>query len=317
MLTIGVDIHGGDFAPLTVLEGVRLALPFLHRDTSLCFIGDEKVILEYAKSNSLDLSKHSIEHTSDVLQMDDDIQKAIHHRPKASIFLGSELFAQSKISAFCSSGNTGGALMGMSSKLGFIEHLSRPCVCAHIARPNQSDLILLDVGLNSETKAEYLVDFAKLGALYAKESMKLKQAKIGLLNTGKEKSKGEKEVRKAFDILSGLESIDFKGNFEASEIFKSDIDVLVCGGFVGNSIVKFLEALYDALSGRGIKDALLEEYNYENHGGAIVLGGKGDMIIGHGASSAEANRQMILRTEKIAQIGLSKKIENAFIKYGN
>jgi glycerol-3-phosphate acyltransferase PlsX len=150
-----------------------------------------------------------------------------------------------------------------------------------------------------------------LGAVYAKNIYGIENPRIGLLNIGEEKSKGNLVTIAAHQMLSDSEEINFVGNVEGRDLFTGVADVIVCDGFTGNVVLKQAEGFYSLLKKRGIQDEYFDRFNYENYGGTPILGVRGNVIIGHGISNGKAVKNMILHAVDVASSNLSKKINDA------
>jgi glycerol-3-phosphate acyltransferase PlsX len=172
--------------------------------------------------------------------------------------------------------------------------------------------ILLDVGINPDCKPDVLFQYGLVGSIYANHVYNIKNPRIGLINIGEEKEKGNLVVKSAYELMNGTKRFNFIGNVEGNEIFDDKADVLVCDGFVGNIILKEAEAFYKIIKSKNISDSYFERFNFENIGGTPILGVNGNIIIGHGISNDIAVKNMILHTKEVIDANLSEKIKEAF-----
>lgn len=310
MTRIGIDIMGGDYAPHTTLEGVLKAVSQLNSSTHLVLIGDEGIINKDLKVE--DYPNLSIFHASEVIGMDEHPIKALQSKPNSSLAQGFGLLAQKKIDAFASAGHSGAIMVGAMHSVKLIEGIMRPCVATAFPLQDGSKNILLDVGINADCKPEVMVQFGKLGAIYAKSVFGLDKPRVALLNTGSEESKGSQLYQKAHELLKSEKDLNFVGNLEARDFYSGEADVTVCDGFTGNIVLKQTEAFYSLLEKRGVDDDYLNLFNYEQYGGTPVLGVNGNVILGHGISNGNAIANMILATERVAQANLAEHIKEAF-----
>jgi phosphate acyltransferase len=310
-MKIGIDISGGDFAPQATVGGAILAQKELSPDIQFCLFGDEQVITSYLKEAGTFPSNFEIIHAPEVIGMGDHPSKILSQKPNSSIALGFEMLKQNKIDAFASAGNTGAMLVGSIYSIGIIPGIIRPCITALIPKENGSVGILLDVGINPDCKADQLYQFGLVGSLYAKYVFNNPNPKVGLLNIGEEEEKGSLLTQAAYKLMKNTSDFNFTGNVENRDIFKNNVDVIVCDGFTGNIVLKHTEAMYRLFAKQGFHNDFLDLFNYENYGGTPVLGANATIIIGHGISNEKAVKNMILHTKGVHEAGLYKKISTA------
>ena len=309
MAGIGVDIMGGDYAPQIVLEGCRQVVSSLAEDTRLFLFGPSDLIEEYfSKNTDIDQSRIEIVHAPEVIGMDEQPVKALQQKKNSSILVGMRHLAERKLKAFASAGHSGAMMVAAMHTLGTVDGFDRPCAATAFPQKSQNPHLLLDVGINNEVKPELLTQFALLGSIYSQLMYGIENPRVGLLNTGSEPGKGNTLYQNAFRLLEETPGINFVGNTEARDFYEGIADVSVCDGFTGNIFLKQAEGMYRLLKEQGVKHPYLDEFNYENYGGTPILGLQGNVVLGHGASSALAIRNMILTTEKLADINLAAKI---------
>lgn len=293
MIRVGVDAMGGDFAPLNVVLGAVDAYAGLKDRVELTLFGKKELITEVAEEKGLDLGNFIICHTEEVIGMEEHAVTAFRSKTDSSMVMGFEYLRQKKIDVFASAGNTGAMLTGSILTQNTIRGITRPCISVRIPQNNGGEILLLDVGFNSDCKPDLLLQFALLGTVYAKIIMKIEKPRVALLNIGKEQEKGCSLAKESFTMLSGSGDIFFTGNIEADSLFLGESDIVVTDGFTGNVILKEIEGLYTALSSMNIKNNFLDRFNYELYGGTPVLGIESNVIIGHGASTPRAISSMI------------------------
>ena len=311
-MRIGIDISGGDFAPTANIEGAVLAHKELPQNCTIVLIGDQDQILGGLSLLGANPKDFEIVHAPDVITMHDHPTKAIPSKPNSSIAVGFDLLAKKELDAFASTGNTGAMLIGAMFKLGAVEGIARPCITSTLPQIAGDNSILLDVGSNADCKPEVLLQFAQLGALYAKNVYQKESPKVALLSIGEEDSKGNLVTIATNKLLREQSEINFIGNVEGRDLFTSKADVIVCDGFTGNVVLKEAEGIYTLMRKRGIRDEYFDRFNYENYGGTPILGVKGNVIIGHWISNDIAVKNMIIHSFEVAKSGLSSKVNEAF-----
>jgi glycerol-3-phosphate acyltransferase PlsX len=174
---------------------------------------------------------------------------------------------------------------------------------------------LIDVGTNPDSKPDVMYQFGLLGSLFAENIFHVKNPRVGLLNIGSEEKKGNLTTQSAFQLMKGSKDYNFVGNVEGRELFRDDVDVIVCDGFVGNILLKQIEAMYRVFLKRGIKDTYLDRFNYENYGGTPILGLNSTVLVGHGISNSTAIRNMIRMSKEIHDAKLIHKIKLALEQF--
>lgn len=312
-MNIGLDMMGGDFAPLEAVKGLQLYLSGNTNGAGLYCIGDEtrvKPLLEEHQVTSPDL--HLI-HAPEVIGYNEHPTKALKEKQQSSIAIGFHLLATGKIDAFISAGNTGAMLVGAMYSIKPIEGVQRPTISTIVPKLDGSTGLLLDVGLNADCKPELLNQFAVLGSLYAKHILNISDPKVGLMNVGEEEGKGNLLAQATYPLLRENKQVNFTGNIEGRDIFSGKADVMVCDGFTGNIILKMAESIYDIAHKRKLhKDEYFSRFHYENYGGTPVLGVAKPVVIGHGISNAKAFKNMIALAEKMIQSDLCGKMLDSF-----
>lgn len=312
MITIGLDMMGGDFAPLEAVKGVVAFIAEATNTTQLVLIGDEEKIKTLVYDYHLPESCYSIVDAPQIIEMHEHPTKALKEKPQSSIAVGFKLLAGGKIDAFISAGNTGAMMVGALFSIKTIEGVLRPTIGAYIPRENGSLGLLVDVGLNADCKPENLNQFATLGSLFAEHILKINNPKTGLVNLGEEEGKGNILAQAAYTLLKENNHINFIGNIEGRDILMDKSDVMVCEGFTGNVVLKLAESVYDIVKRRNIKDEHFERFNFETYGGIPLLGVAKPVIIGHGISSSTAFKNMIKIAARMIETDLSGKIKECF-----
>ena len=314
MITIGLDMMGGDFAPLEAAKGVGIFVSENIKAIHLVLIGDESKINEILLTQPLPSQAYSIVHASQIIQMNEHATKALKEKPDSSIAVGFALLASGKIDAFISAGNTGAMMVGAIFSIKPITGVLRPTIGAYMPREDGSLALLLDVGLNADCKADHLHQFAQLGSLFAEHILQIPNPKVGLLNIGEEEGKGNLLAQAAYPLLKQNTTLNFIGNVEGRDILLNKADVIVCDGYTGNVVLKMAESIFDITKRRNIEDEHFERFNFERYGGVPVLGVSKPVIIGHGISSAVAFKNMIHTAASMLYTDLVGKIKAQFLQ---
>ncbi len=313
-MNIGLDMMGGDFAPLEAVKGLQLYLSSGNANAaSLYCIGDETSVKPMLAEHQVTSPNLHLIHAPEVIGYHEHPTKALKEKQRSSIAIGFHLLATGKIDAFISAGNTGAMLVGAMYSIKTIEGVLRPTISTIVPKLNGATGLLLDVGLNSDCKPEQLNQFALLGSLYAQHILNISNPKVGLMNVGEEEGKGNLLAQATYPLLKENNQLNFIGNIEGRDTFVDKADVMVCDGFTGNIILKLAESIYDIASQRNIgDDTYFNRFHYENYGGTPVLGVAKPVIIGHGISHAKSFVHMISLAEKMIQSDLCGKMAEQF-----
>lgn len=303
-MTIGIDMMGGDFAPLEAVKGVSLYLSAHNIPASLLLIGDKEQIDTLLAEHQVPLDKIKVVHADQVIDMHEHPTKALKEKKNSSIAIGFHLLASGQMDAFISAGNTGAMLVGALFSIKALEGVLRPTISTIIPKANGGTGLLLDVGLNADCKPEQLNQFAIMGTVYAQLILGIENPRVGLINVGEEEGKGNLLAQATYPLLKENKHINFAGNIEGRDVLQDKADVMVCEGFTGNIILKMAESLYDITRQKRVEDEYFERFNFENYGGTPVLGVAKPVIIGHGISGAKAFMNMI----HLAQLMLEKDV---------
>jgi glycerol-3-phosphate acyltransferase PlsX len=303
-MNIGIDMMGGDFAPLEAVKGVSEYLSGHNIPAHLILIGDQPQVEELLSQYKILKDHYTVVHASQIIDMNEHPTKALKEKQQSSIAIGFHLLASGKMDAFISAGNTGAMLVGALFSIKAVDGVIRPTISSIIPKSGGGTGLLLDVGLNADCKPEQLNQFAIMGSVYAQLVLGIENPKIGLINVGEEEGKGNLLAQAAYSLLKENKHIDFIGNVEGRDVLTGKADVMVCEGFTGNVILKLAESLYEITQNKNIRNEYFERFNFEIYGGTPVLGVSKPVIIGHGISHAKAFMNMI----HLAQIMLEKKV---------
>lgn len=303
-MNIGLDMMGGDFAPLEAVKGIQLYLSGHNNPLKLTLIGDKEQVENLLAEQAIPQENLTVIHSDEVIGMHEHPTKALREKQKSSIAIGFHLLASGKIDTFISAGNTGAMLVGALFSIKALEGVIRPTISSIIPKADGGSGLLLDVGLNADCKPEQLNQFAIMGTVYAKTILGIEDPKVGLINVGEEEGKGNLLAQATYPLLKENKHINFIGNIEGRDVLLDKADVMVCEGFTGNIILKLAESLYEISNQKKVNEPYFERFNFENYGGTPVLGVAKPVIIGHGISGAKAFMNMI----HLAQLMIEKQL---------
>ena len=304
---------GGDFAPEAAVQGAVLALEAIGPDSRIGLFGDEAKIKAVLEAEGCSAERFDIVATTEVIEMGDHPAKAFQAKADSSITVGFGYLAKGAIDGFASAGSTGAMMVGSMYAVKPIEGVIRPAISSIVPTIAGRPALLLDVGLNVDCKPEVLAQYGLIGSIYAEAVLGIGKPRVAVLNIGEEETKGNAQTKATYELLKEDGRINFVGNVEGSYIFTGQVaDVIVCDGFVGNTVLKMAEGLYRINKKLGGGNAFWDAMNYENVGGTPVLGVNAPVIIGHGISSARAIKSMILSTEQCIKADLTVKLQHAF-----
>ncbi len=294
MARIALDAMGGDHAPTETVAG---AVEAHHRGVDVVLVGDQQLLEEELESHGVDLE---IVSAPEIIAMGDDPAKALREKPESSIAVCARLVKSGEATGFVSAGSTGAAMAAAAIIVGRSPGVSRPAI-ATVFPTAGSPTLVLDSGANPEVTAQHLYQFAVMGSVAAEALLDASNPRIGLLSIGEEKGKGRDLEREAYDLLEAG-SFNFIGNVEGRDVSTDRADVIVTDGFSGNIFLKTTEGTAMLITSL-VKEALgtlapgtqaevmsalsgvMGRLDWENHGGAQLLGVKGTVIIAHGSST--------------------------------
>lgn len=309
-MKIAVDGMGGDYAPQTVVEGAVEAAINFHDIHEIVIVGKEAAIKRELNRHKIPGGRISVHHASEVIEMGESPVRAIKKKKDSSLAVCIDLLKRQEVDAVISAGNTGAVVAAATLNLGLLPGIKRPGIA--ITFPTLHGISLaIDVGANINPAPEHLFQYAIMGEIYARYLLRKKKPAVGLLNIGEEESKGTEVLQETYRLLRDS-GINFVGNIEGRDFFGGKADCIVCDGFVGNVVLKMIESVIEVFV-RLVTNEIKKDYlaqigaflcrhafqsirrqtNYEEAGGAPLLGVSGPVIIGHGISSAKAIRNAI------------------------
>jgi phosphate acyltransferase len=312
-MNIGLDMMGGDLAPLEAVKGVLQYLEEENSPANLVLIGNKDQLTPLLVEYPIPADRFKVVHAEQVIDMHEHPTKALKEKQQSSIAIGFHLLATGKIDAFISAGNTGAMLVGALFTIKALEGVLRPTISSIIPKDNGATGLLLDVGLNADCKPEQLNQFAVMGSVYAQLILGIEKPRVGLINVGEEEGKGNILAQATYPLLKENKHIHFVGNIEGRDLLLDKADVMVCEGFTGNVILKLAESLYEINHSQQINSEYFDRFNFENYGGTPVLGVSKPVVIGHGISKAKAFKNMIRVAQKMIEKEVLVKMKDALL----
>ena len=314
-MRIALDTTGGDFAPEVIIQG---ALEAVHeRGLSITLLGDQHTIGD--RLSSADKELISIVHAPELIGSDEEPVMAIRRKRQSPLVVGCQMIKDGSIEALVTAGNTGAFMAAGVFVAGRIAGIERPALAPLFTTEDSRGVVVLDVGANMDAKPHHLLQYGIMGSLYAERVLGREQPRVALLNVGSEPGKGNQAVKEAYGLLAES-GINFVGNLEARDLISGKVDVVVCDGFTGNVVLKFMEGMAASLFNmmresfmrdtRGKVGALLlkpalrefrESLDYSEHGGAPLLGIRGVLVKCHGSSNARAIKNGIYQAQKFVE----------------
>jgi glycerol-3-phosphate acyltransferase PlsX len=311
-MKIGLDIMGGDYAPKAAVLGAIEACKTLSAGQKIVLIGDRDIAVTILQENNFSPDNFEFVHTTEVITMGEHPTKAIVQKPDSSIAVGFKMLKENSIQAFSSAGNTGAMLVGAMFSVKTIPGVIRPAMTTIVPKLKGGLGIILDVGANADCKPDVLVQFGLLGSLLAESVYNIPNPRIALMNIGEEEEKGNLLCQATYPLMRDTKLFNFVGNIEGRDLFEDNNDVVVCDGFTGNVILKLAESFYVITLKKRLKDEFFDRFNYEQYGGSPILGVNAPVVVGHGISSPEAIKNMVLLSKNMIETNLIDKIKQAF-----
>ena len=311
-MRILLDGMGGDHAPKEIVKGAVQAAELI--DEEIVIIGKEDAIRKELRKNKYKGDQITVVHAPDEITMHDTPVRAIREKKESSLVVGLNMLKEGQGDLFVSAGNTGALIVGARLILGRIRGIDRPALASiYPDMETMQPCLLVDAGASAESKAQNLLEYGLMGSIFIEKVWNRENPRVGLVNLGAEESKGTSVTKDAYQRLAASQ-LNFVGNVEARDVPKGVCDVIVCDGFVGNVILKLTEGvsltifklvknaitenLKSKIGGVFIRSQLMklkDEFDYEEYGGAPVLGVNGPVMKMHGSSTATAVKNAIIR----------------------
>ncbi len=328
-MKIALDAMGGDYAPAVVVQGAIEACK--EHPLSVILVGDGEIIEDHLPRDG-GLPRIEVHHCKQWVRMDESPMKAVRSKKNASIRVAFELARDGDVDAVVSAGNSGAVLAAGILTLGRIGGVERPAF-ASIFPGQKGNVILIDVGANVDCRPIHLFQFGIMARAFAISCLGMQAPGIGLLSIGEEGGKGNELVRQAHNLYKSSD-LNFVGNVEGRDIFTGEVEIIVCDGFVGNVALKLTEGMADAVMemverelraafpgedegspGAELLLRLRKYWDYEEYGGAPLLGIKGVGIVCHGGSSPKAITNALLMADHFAKNNIPLRLSEEMLQF--
>ncbi len=321
-MRIAIDAMGGDNAPDEIIAGAIESIDALGEEDEIILVGPQDVI--ESKLPRKRPSQIKIVDAPDIIGMDESPIESLRKKPKSSIGVLAKLAKHDRADAVISAGNTGACVAAFQMRMRNLPGVNRPGI-AVVFPTFSGPVTICDVGANIACKPINLYQYAVMAKMYSENLLGVENARVGIMSIGEEEAKGNEIVKKARDLIRSDPNINFVGNIEGRDIFKGVCDVAICDGFVGNVILKLTEGLVEGLF-KAIKHELLQEklrlamkfkpvmmriyqkYDYNEYGGAPLLGVNGTSVICHGSSNARTIRNTIIKIKEYHRNHINEQI---------
>lgn len=326
-MRIAIDAMGGDNAPDEIISGALESIELLGENDELILVGPKEKIEAQLPSLQSREGAIAVVDAPEVIAMDETPIESLRKKPKSSIAVIAKLAKRGQTDAVISAGNTGACVAAFQMRMRNLPGVNRPGV-AVVFPTFEGPVVICDVGANIACKPMHLYQYGVMAGMYSKHLLGIENPRVGLMSIGQEDAKGNEVVKKARELMKSDEEMNFLGNIEGRDIFKGVCDVAVCDGFVGNVVLKLTEGLVDGLF-KAIKHELLTEklrlamkfksvmtriykkYDYNEYGGAPLLGVNGTALICHGSSHSRTIKNAILASKKF----YTEKVNDRIVEY--
>jgi len=325
-MRVALDAMGGDDGARPAVEGAVLAAKKFNIDVYL--VGKERVLQRYFKALNIDDNRLHIVHADDVIKMTDNPRQSLK-RKTSSLAVATKLVKDGHADALVSAGNTGAVLAHTLLGWRALPGIKKPAIATFLPT-FQKPVIICDAGANIDCKPHQIVQFATMGSVYVRDVLKRAHPRVGLLSNGSEETKGNEVVKDAHEELKNTE-LNFLGNVEANDVYSGDFDVIACDGFVGNVLLKASEGvssfvlksmksevinkgLITIIGAQLIKPAIKairKRTDYDEYGGAPLLGVKGIGIKAHGRSNKKAYMNACRVASECYHLNLVNRLQEA------
>jgi glycerol-3-phosphate acyltransferase PlsX len=329
-MRIGVDVMGGDRGPEAVVSGAVDALRILDEDDQIVLVGDKPTIEPLLENCEEFKDRIAIHHTEEAIGMGESPVEALRKKPGSSIAVLGGLQRDGHLDACVSAGNTGACVAAAHMMLGTLKGVQRPGIAIAVPYHNVA-ISICDVGANIKCRPQHLYQYAVMTSLYVRSRLNIENPRIALLSVGKEEAKGTDLVKAARKLIQEDDSLNFIGNVESRDLLRGVCDVIICEGFVGNVVLKLIEGV-----GEDMVDYLKEQvatvmpdkvesfnetvkgismiYDFNQYGGAPLLGINGIWIICHGASSTRGIMNAVMASKDMSAQAINRLITERLSK---
>ena len=328
-MRLAIDVMGGDHAPDAVLKGCIDAIPLLAPADQMVLVGPRDLIEDFLSERSIKDPRLLIEHTTQVIGMEESPAKAVRSKQDSSIVrmarLGShKVEAHERADAVMSAGNTGACVSAAIMQMKRLPGVHRPGIAVTIPAFH-GPLVLIDAGANPEPRASHLWQYGIMADVWARKVLKIQSPRVAQMNIGSEEAKGTGLIKQTRDLLKATPGINYIGYIEGRDFFDGAADVIVTDGFVGNTLLKMAEgmakALFNAIAHEifvadpdlalrlePVVKQIWKKNDYHEHGGAPLLGVNGGFIIAHGSSEPRSIRAAIRKMHEFVESGVNEAI---------
>lgn len=325
-MRIAIDAMGGDYAPDEVIQGALESIKLLDDEDEMILVGPSDTIESQLTALKAGRDRLSVVDAPEVIAMDEPPIESLRKKVKSSIAVIAKLAKRGQADAVISAGNTGACVAAFQMRMRNLPGVNRPGV-AVVFPTFEGPVTICDVGANIACKPINLYQYAVMASIYSKHILGIENPRVGLMSIGQEDAKGNEVVKRARELMKSDTNMNFIGNIEGRDIFRGVCDVAVCDGFVGNVVLKLTEGLVDGLF-KAIKHELSSEkrrlamkfkpvikriykkYDYNEYGGAPLLGVNGTALLCHGASRSRTFKNAILASKKYHTRKINDKITN-------
>jgi glycerol-3-phosphate acyltransferase PlsX len=324
---------GGDKAPEAILSGCWDAAPLLEGDDLILLVGNREVIdlaLADAPIPAEKRKHYKPAYSTEIVAMDDSPVEAVRGKPDSSIAVMCKLVAKGEADVAISAGNTGACVAAAQLRMRLLPGVSRPGI-AVVLPTFHGPVVLCDVGANPEPKAMHMQQYGIMASAYAEALCGIEHPRVGLMSIGEEDSKGNSMTKESRKLMRDETQLNFVGNVEGKDLFKGLVDVVVCDGFVGNVVLKFTEGLSEGifqtiiseiqefnpellLQLKPVMKQVYAKHDWQEYGGAPLLGVGGICLICHGRSEGRAIKNAIRVGKQLHGSGINKKITDRIAK---
>ncbi|MEA5003706.1 MAG: phosphate acyltransferase PlsX [Christensenella sp.] len=329
-MKIIIDAMGGDNAPEAIVKGAAAGINEFS-DVNIVLTGDKGRIEDILEGLSYDKNRLEIVHTTQLIEMNDSPVKAMKEKPDSSMAVALKMVAEGKGEMAISAGNTGALVAGATLIVKRLPGIKRPAL-APVLPTQTGEVLLIDVGATTECTPKYLQQFGVRGRIYREKMFGLQAPKVGLINIGGEEEKGSELTKQAYQLLKDA-PVNFVGNAEGRDLLSGQYDVLVCDGFTGNIVLKFVEGCAKTILGmlkgyikestsaklgavfmKGAFGKLKKKMDYTEYGGSLLLGLRGGVVKSHGSSDEKAICNSIRNARKFISGNVVELIKDEIAK---
>ncbi len=323
-----IDVMGGDHAPEQILAGCFSAADLLDPDDRVLLVGDAAAITPALDAAELGerRANYQVVPATEVIAMDESPVEAVRRKRKSSICVAAKMVADGEADVFISAGNTGACVAASQLRMRTLPGVARPGI-AVVIPTFHGPVVLCDAGANVEPHPHHLLHYAIMAAAYSRAVCGVELPRVGLISVGEEEAKGNEMTKESHKLLKAEGQINFVGNVEGRDFFKGVVDVVVCDGFVGNVMLKSFEGLFDGLfrtvlfelgeqapdlvpTFKKVLGKIKQRHDWQEYGGAPLLGVNGYTIIAHGASDARTIHNAIRAGKTLVASEVNQKIIN-------